>query len=81
MTDHFVGIDLGGTTITCVKADATGTIITRQQIDTDAHAGPQQVIARMGELTFGRGRGMKDGRYAAQPGPRHDAPTRGHVPR
>lgn len=52
MSDVYVGIDLGGTTITCAAADGQGRILAREHVDTDAHEGPEAVIRRMGDLVL-----------------------------
>ena len=52
LTPHnFVGVDLGGTKIAAVVADIRdGAVAARASIPTEAHAGPDAVLARMGQL-------------------------------
>src|SRR5262249_12204484 len=48
---YFVGVDLGGTKIAASVVDvAGGSVLARQVIPTESHAGPDAVLARMGEL-------------------------------
>lgn len=48
---HFVGVDLGGTTVTAAVVDVTsGQVIGRHQIPTAAKEGHDAVIARMADL-------------------------------
>jgi glucokinase len=57
----YVGIDLGGTAIKGAAADRTGRIVRRQEIPTEAHEGPDAVIARMGRMA----RELGDGAVAS----------------
>jgi glucokinase len=53
---HFIGVDLGGTKIAAVAVDAgSGVVLARASIPTEAHAGPDAVLARMGELMLSVG--------------------------
>ncbi len=53
----FVGVDLGGTKIAASVVDVgSGAVAARQIIPTEAHAGPDAVLARMGELILSVGR-------------------------
>src|SRR5688500_13167794 len=53
----FVGVDLGGTKIAAAVVDVgSGTLAARESIPTEAHAGPDAVLARMGELILSVGR-------------------------
>ncbi len=57
ITQSFVGVDLGGTKIAASVVDATsGAVLARQIIPTEAQAGPDAVLARMGELILSVGR-------------------------
>ncbi len=47
MSEHVVGVDLGGTQIRAVLADRSGTVIARDQRMTDADEGPDAVIERI----------------------------------
>jgi glucokinase len=48
---HYIGVDLGGTTLTAAAVDiASGDITGRQQVPTLAIQGPEAVMARMAEL-------------------------------
>lgn len=49
MSDLYAGVDLGGTSIKCVLGDAQGQILCRRSIPTDSHAGPEDVLRRIGE--------------------------------
>jgi glucokinase len=49
MSELFAGVDLGGTSIKCVLGDAQGQILFRRSITTDSHAGPENVLQRIGE--------------------------------
>ena len=56
-THNFVGVDLGGTKIAAAVVDVgSGAVAARQSIPTEAHAGPDAVLARMGELILSVGR-------------------------
>ena len=47
----FIGVDLGGTKIAATVVDVgSGAVAARQRIPTEAHAGPDAVLARMAEL-------------------------------
>jgi len=46
----FAGIDLGGTTIGGVLADASGRIVEQESVSTDSHAGPAAVMERIAVL-------------------------------
>ncbi len=50
MSSLFAGIDLGGTTIGGVLADAAGRIVEQETIATESHAGPAAVIERIAVL-------------------------------
>jgi glucokinase len=52
----FVGVDLGGTKIAASVVDVGSGAVARQLIPTEAHAGPDAVLARMGELILSVGR-------------------------
>ena len=49
MSELFAGVDLGGTSIKCVLGTAQGEILLRRSIPTDSHAGPENVLQRIGE--------------------------------
>ena len=52
----FVGVDLGGTKIAAAVVDVdSGAVVARASIPTEAHAGPDAVLARMGELILSVG--------------------------
>jgi glucokinase len=54
---NFIGVDLGGTKIAASVVDVgSGAVAARQIIPTDAQAGPDAVLARMGELILAVGR-------------------------
>ncbi len=56
-TQSFIGVDLGGTKIAAALVDVgSGTVAARESIPTEAHAGPEAVLARMGELILSVGR-------------------------
>lgn len=56
-THTFIGVDLGGTKIAAAVVDAgSGAVAARESIPTEAHAGPDVVLARMGELILSVGR-------------------------
>lgn len=44
MTTHYVGVDLGGTSIKTAIANSSGEILIREPIPTASHAGPEQVL-------------------------------------
>lgn len=48
MSDLFVGIDLGGTTVKCALARSDGTLESESSIRTDSHRGPNDVLERIG---------------------------------
>ena len=48
-----IGIDLGGTKIEGVALDAHGRESARRRIDTEAHGGPQHIVARIANLYAG----------------------------
>lgn len=50
MTQLYAGIDLGGTTIGGVLADATGRIVHEASIDTQSYSGPPAVLERIAGL-------------------------------
>lgn len=50
MISLFAGIDLGGTTIGGVLADASGRIVEQASVPTDSHAGPAAVLERIALL-------------------------------
>ena len=50
MTELYAGIDLGGTTIGGVLADAAGNIVEQASIPTESYAGPLAVLDRIGGL-------------------------------
>jgi glucokinase len=50
MTEYFVGVDLGGTTISSAAADRNGHILCENQVATNAHEGPQAVLARIAKV-------------------------------
>ena len=53
----FVGVDLGGTKIAAAVVDVrSGAVTARESIPTEAQAGPDAVLARMGELVLSVGR-------------------------
>lgn len=43
----FVGLDLGGTTISCAAATREGRIVHEENVPTESHLGPEGVIQRM----------------------------------
>lgn len=50
-TQNYIGVDLGGTKIAAAVVDITsGALTARQVIPTESHAGPEAVLARMGQL-------------------------------
>jgi glucokinase len=56
-THNFIGVDLGGTKIAAAVVDASsGAVAARESIPTEAHAGPDAVLARMGDLIVSVGR-------------------------
>src|SRR4051812_33766918 len=56
-THNFIGVDLGGTKIAAALVDvSSGAVLARASIPTEAHAGPDAVLARMGELILSVGR-------------------------
>jgi len=64
----FAGIDLGGTTIGGILADAAGRIVEQESIPTESHAGPAAVIERIAlliERMTGRARGRASSRVEA----------------
>ena len=50
MTSYYAGIDLGGTSIAAVLANAAGKIIQEASIATESHAGPAVVLERIASL-------------------------------
>ncbi len=50
MTDLYCGIDLGGTSVKAAIASEKGEVLARSSISTDSHAGPDDVIRRIGDL-------------------------------
>lgn len=50
MISLFAGIDLGGTTIGGILADAAGRIVEQESIPTESHSGPAAVIERIALL-------------------------------
>jgi len=50
MTDIHASIDLGGTKIACVFADAAGRILAEKTVPTLSHEGPPAVLARIAAL-------------------------------
>ena len=50
MISLFAGIDLGGTTIGGVLADAAGRIVEQENVPTESHSGPTAVIERIAIL-------------------------------
>lgn len=50
MISLFAGIDLGGTTIGGVLADASGRIVEQESVPTESHAGPAAVLERIAVL-------------------------------
>jgi glucokinase len=47
-TQNFIGVDLGGTKLAAAVVDVqSGAVLAREVIPTDAHAGPDPVLARM----------------------------------
>lgn len=53
MISLFAGIDLGGTTIGGVLADASGRIVEQANVATESHAGPAAVLERIAQLIEG----------------------------
>jgi glucokinase len=52
-TQNFIGVDLGGTKIAAALVDVgSGAVLARESIPTEAHAGPDAVLARMGQLVL-----------------------------
>jgi len=50
-THTFIGVDLGGTKIAAAVVDvSSGAVAARESIPTEAHAGPDAVLARISEL-------------------------------
>jgi glucokinase len=47
VADLYVGVDLGGTTISCGLARGDGQIVGQRQIATQSHEGPQAVLSRV----------------------------------
>lgn len=47
MTEQVIGVDLGGTQTRAVLAQRDGTILSRHATSTEAHEGPEAVIARI----------------------------------
>src|SRR5215207_11166860 len=67
-TQNFLGVDLGGTKIAAAVVDVgSGAVLARASIPTEAHAGPDAVLARMGELilSVGRAAGLAPGQIGA----------------
>ncbi|MCE9603697.1 MAG: ROK family protein [Planctomycetia bacterium] len=50
MKPLYAGIDLGGTTIGGILADASGRIVEQASITTESHAGPAAVLERIAQL-------------------------------
>jgi glucokinase len=64
----FAGIDLGGTTIGGLLADAAGRIVDQESIPTESHSGPAAVIERIAlliERMIGRARARASSRVEA----------------
>ena len=56
-THTFIGVDLGGTKIAAAVVDvSSGAVAARESIPTEAHAGPDAVLARISELILSVGR-------------------------
>src|SRR5205823_8627876 len=54
---NFIGVNLGGTKIAAAVVDVgSGVVAARESIPTETHAGPDAVLARMGELILSVGR-------------------------
>lgn len=49
MSALYAGVDLGGTSVKCVLAEADGRIIVDSRIPTDGHEGPLRVLERIGD--------------------------------
>lgn len=49
MSDLFVGVDVGGTSVKCAVSGADGQILREGSIPTESHEGPQAVLRRIGE--------------------------------
>lgn len=49
MADLYVGVDVGGTSVKCAVGTADGTILQESSLPTDSHAGPHDVLRRIGE--------------------------------
>jgi glucokinase len=68
LTPHYLGVDLGGTKIAAAVVDvASGAVAARASIPTEAHAGPDAVLARMGGLILevSRAAGLTRGQIGA----------------
>lgn len=52
MADLYAGVDLGGTSIKCVLAEANGVILAHKSIPTESHAGPERVLHRIGDAVL-----------------------------
>ncbi len=50
MSHLYCGIDLGGTSVKAAIADDRGKVINRVSMPTDSHAGPDDVLRRIGDL-------------------------------
>jgi len=48
----YAGVDLGGTTITCALADASGNVVGEKTIATESHGGPVAVLERIASLVL-----------------------------
>lgn len=68
-----IGIDIGGTKIAAAVVDADGSVLGRRQIATDAHEGPERVLARLtsfvGELAREHAAEVIGGLGVGCPGP------------
>lgn len=47
MTGYYIGVDLGGTNLRCAVVDENSRILSRIELPTNAHEGPEAVIDRM----------------------------------
>jgi glucokinase len=49
MDDIYAGVDLGGTNIKCALGAGDGALLVEESIPTQAHDGPERVLARIGD--------------------------------
>ncbi len=75
MTEYYIGVDLGGTNLRCAVVDTNNRILSRVELPTNAHEGPEAVIDRMvsGMMKAVATAGLETGEIAAvgvgYPGP------------